>query len=190
MIHCRDYRVIFPLTVAEIRSFMLRLEDGPNRCWLWTGHIGSGGYGRAFIRGSFWQAHRMAYEIFVGPVPTNYFLHHRCHNTRCCNPEHLKPVPQEANLSSDNVIRDPDRPKRLKLRCKHGHEFTEANTKWSVKNGKRYRVCRICDAVRSKRRNERRRLKRAAAVALRRAASAAQQPRPYEGEGPSSPQPS
>jgi len=34
----------------------------------------------------------------------------------------------------------------IKTHCKNGHEFTEENSRWTIKdNGKRRRICRICN---------------------------------------------
>jgi len=66
MIRIRDYRSIFPLTATEIRRLFLRIDDSKSDCWLWTGGTGAG-YGRFFLRGALWQAHRVVYELLVGP---------------------------------------------------------------------------------------------------------------------------
>jgi hypothetical protein len=38
----------------------------------------------------------------------------------------------------------------MKPRCKHGHLWTEKNTRWAVHsvNGSRYRACRTCNSER------------------------------------------
>src|SRR2546429_9849275 len=63
-------------------------------CWLWTGGWRSRyGYGRirAGRRGSrALQAHVVAFEIVVDPVPAGQWLRHRCDVPGCCNPWHLQ----------------------------------------------------------------------------------------------------
>src|SRR5271167_976762 len=74
-------------------------------CWLWKGFLHNG-YGH--IRDKNWKiqlAHRVAYELLVGPIPVGLTIDHLCHNTddtckggstcphrECVNPAHLEPV--------------------------------------------------------------------------------------------------
>jgi hypothetical protein len=160
MIHCRDYRSIFPLTATELRRLFLRIDDSKGDCWLWTGSVG-GGYGRVLLRGTLWQAHRVVYELLVGPVPPGCVLHHTCGNKRCCNPAHLEVVTQAENVARDWAMRE-RRPRRLKNYCVKGHEFTQENTLWFSNHGKQTRVCRVCHEAAARRKNEKRRLRRAA----------------------------
>ena len=133
-------------------------EPGPHRarfellvertetCWLWTGRIGKGGYGRLGPR----LAHRAAYELFVGPVPQGFELDHLCRTPNCVNPQHLEPVTPEENwLRSHN----PARINADKTHCKNGHEFTPENTLLNTRNRpsrRPYRRCRKCTQARQR----------------------------------------
>lgn len=60
-------------------------------CWLWTGHTIRGGYGvmRYTSSNRATTAHRISYEIHVGPIPDGMFVLHRCDVPACVNPAHL-----------------------------------------------------------------------------------------------------
>ena len=58
-------------------------------CLLWTGDINRGGYGRLRWRGRYHSAHRLAYEVAIGPIPEGMKVLHRCNAPSCINPDHL-----------------------------------------------------------------------------------------------------
>ena len=76
--------------------------DKQDGCWLWTAAKHSGGYGafnvtlngkpRAAV------AHRVSYELCVGPIPEGMLLDHICFNKLCVNPSHLRPVTSKQNM--------------------------------------------------------------------------------------------
>ncbi len=61
---------------------------GPDACWPWT-RGGSGGYGLFKRKGKNVGAHRLAWELTNGPIPSAMFIRHTCDNPPCCNPAHL-----------------------------------------------------------------------------------------------------
>lgn len=79
------------------------------------------------------SVHRFAYELFVGPIPEGFDVHHSCEHQRCCNPDHL-----EALSELDHY-----RLHKVKTHCKHGHAFTPENTYfWRGRPG--HQMCKQC----------------------------------------------
>ena len=60
-------------------------------CWEWQKSCGSHGYGNIATGGQRNEtAHRVSYEVFVGPIPEGLLVLHSCNNRKCCNPQHLR----------------------------------------------------------------------------------------------------
>ena len=83
-------------------------------------------------------AHRVVYEILVGPIPVGLELDHLCRNRACVNPDHLEPVTTRTNLLRGY---SPWACRARQTHCKRGHEFTPENT-YGTGDGRRY--CRTC----------------------------------------------
>jgi hypothetical protein len=67
-------------------------------CWNWTGQRNELGYGLMWLNGKGgYRAHRMAYELSIGPIPEGMVIDHRCHNASCVNPAHLRACTQKQN---------------------------------------------------------------------------------------------
>lgn len=59
-------------------------------CWLWTDAPDGCGYGRLGLPGNrMIKAHRLSYELHVGPIPDGLQVLHRCDTPPCVNPAHL-----------------------------------------------------------------------------------------------------
>lgn len=66
-------------------------------CWLWGAFIDKAGYGRIGSGSDVLYAHRVSYEIHVGPIPGGVEIDHKCRNRSCVNPEHLQAVSRKRN---------------------------------------------------------------------------------------------
>lgn len=67
-------------------------------CWEFRGPRTSRGYGRIRVQGRNTMVHRLAYELWIGPILEGRVVRHKCDNPPCINPDHLL-----EGLQSDNV---------------------------------------------------------------------------------------
>lgn len=95
----------------------------PGGCWTWQRHVQRNGYGTAWFNGRTRLAHRVAYEVLVGPIPDGLTIDHLCRVKSCVNPAHLEPV-----TNRENNLRRPG--SRVATHCARGHEFGSENTRW------------------------------------------------------------
>lgn len=84
-----------------LQRFEKKYIPEPNSgCWLWLGTINNAGYGRLRYdkSKSLGSAHRIAWELFRGPIPDGLLALHRCDNSYCVNPDHLFIGDYKANV--------------------------------------------------------------------------------------------
>lgn len=134
------------LTPIRDRFFSKVVRDPDTECWEWMASKQSNGYGRFGVGGRDGRglrAHRVAYELLVGPIPAGLEIDHLCRNRGCVNPAHMEPVTHHENMLRGDTLPAKE---AAQTHCKRGHLFDEANT--YRRRGSR--ECRACIASRAR----------------------------------------
>lgn len=85
--------------------FCSKVRVDADGCWLWTGAHAASGYPQIGNDRKVHYAHRIAYELFVGPIPEGLHIDHLCGVRSCVNPEHLEAVTQAENNRRAWIVR-------------------------------------------------------------------------------------
>ncbi|MEW2402092.1 HNH endonuclease signature motif containing protein [Streptomyces sp. NPDC046862] len=129
------------------------VQGNPGECWRLPAEVtipNGNGYVRIYVERKRWFAHRLAYVMFVGPIPEGLVIDHVCHNQdtscpgghaclhrQCVNPAHL-----EAITRGENVLRglSPTAFNARKETCPEGHPLVDSKER---RPGRRCPICRM-----------------------------------------------
>ena len=120
----------------KINNFWNKVIKTEN-CWIYP-NKNKLGYGAVYMgggkkRGIKEGAHRLAYRLIKGEIPSGLHLDHLCRNRTCVNPSHLEPVTPKTNTLRGE---GPAAVNAKKVLCIRGHN------RWG--NQKKGRRCLEC----------------------------------------------
>lgn len=136
--------------ITDYTSALLeRRKISESDCWEWTRSLGSHGYAEVQWGGSKAKqlVHRLSYSIFIGPVPLDKCVLHKCDNRKCFNPEHLF-IGTKSDNYRDMLNKGRSSHQGLK-HCKRGHLYTD-NLLIVNKGNSVGRQCGACRKLSSK----------------------------------------
>lgn len=79
--HCAEFCSL----KCKILENIQKKESG---CWLYKKST-SGPYGKVRWERKWFSAHRASYEQFIGEIPKDKWVCHKCDTPKCINPDHL-----------------------------------------------------------------------------------------------------
>lgn len=138
-----------PRLLSDVEERFWSKVEKSTSCWIWTATLTRLGYGHFRMGEKLRSAHRVAYELLVGPIPEGMTLDHLCRKPACVNPDHLEPVTQHENILRGKA---PAAINARKTHCVRGHPLSGENL-YIRPNG--HRRCRACKNIGERRRRYR-----------------------------------
>ncbi len=82
---------LYTSVMSPIDRLLQNAKRLPNGCLIFGGSHRSGVYGALVVDGKNTKAHRLSYQLQVGPIPDGMFVLHKCDTPLCIEPDHLFP---------------------------------------------------------------------------------------------------
>ena len=135
-----------------VKRWLAKCTVTDKGCWQWKElkrhpKSRSDPYPKASYKGRKVYLHRAMVAIHQRPLLLKEMACHTCDNHLCINPDHLW-----IGINRENLL-DASRKKRYpaqaKTHCKHGHEFSNENTRLTKKGFTIVRQCKECKKLRN-----------------------------------------
>lgn len=148
--------LVNPAAVCD--RFWSKVEIGSTQeCWEWFASLDSSGYGQIGAEGKLRLAHRLAWFLTFGPIPSGVCVLHTCDNPKCCNPYHLRLGTQNDNIQ-DMMQKGRFRSAESeKTHCPQGHGYEGDNLAIDSRGG---RVCRECSRAGNRRSQDKKQVRK------------------------------
>lgn len=95
---CKECTSPGPVKRNKKEDVFNRYVVDKNNCWLYTYSKDGLGYGVFYYQHTAYKAHRVAYELINGEIPSGLVIDHLCRTRHCINPDHLEAVTQKENV--------------------------------------------------------------------------------------------
>ena len=99
-----------PVDTESFPRFWSKVQIGaPDECWIWQAGRQTSGYGHFYDGHTYTGAHRFAYRMHWGEIPTKHEVDHKCFTKLCVNPLHLQAVTRKQNQENPKGVRSHSR---------------------------------------------------------------------------------